>query len=202
MTLIPFDDSTFYWGQAGLPGANAPAGQIADLEDRVSDLEGLTPPTVISDLSDVDTAGAVTGDLLRYNSVSGNWEDYTWPGITYTFGIPFVIDGGGSAITSGTKYQGVEVPFACTVTGWTITGNVSGSIVCTVSRATYANHNTYTAISGTEKPTLAAATKNQDLTLSTWTTSLAAGDLLQVAVDSLATSVTLATVSLRLTRTI
>jgi hypothetical protein len=55
-------------------------------------------------------------------------------------------------------------------------------------------------ITGTEKPLLSSATKNQDLTLSTWTTSITAGDTLRFNVDS-ATTVTRVTLSIKVTKT-
>ena len=42
--------------------------------------------------------------------------------------INFIIDGGGSAITTGIKGF-IEIPFAMTIEGWTILGDQSGSIV-------------------------------------------------------------------------
>lgn len=112
--------------------------------------------------------------------------------------IAFVIDGGGSAITTGSKGY-LEIPFACTVTGWTIVGSPSGSIVVDVKRATYANFPTTSSIAGTEKPTLSSATKNQDLDLTAWTTSIAAGDILEFVVDS-ASTVKKVTIVIRATR--
>jgi hypothetical protein len=198
---IPFDRSDFLWGQAGLPGTGLTASEKDIINQRLSDLEALTPPTVLSDLNDVEVTTPSDNQLLRYVAANSRFENYTPAGTTYTFGIPFVIDGGGSAITSGVKYQGIEIPFAATIIGWTVTATASGNLVCTVSKATYANHPTYTAISGTEKPTLSSASKAQDSSLSTWTTALVAGDLLQLAVDSLAT-VNYATVNLQVQRTI
>lgn len=112
--------------------------------------------------------------------------------------ITFVIDGGGVAIAAGQTVDLSDVPFGCTIVGWTITADASGSAVVTISRATYANFPTFTAISGTEKPTLSSAQKNQDLTLTTWTTALSAGDVLRASVDS-ATTVQRLTVTLRVT---
>ena len=100
--------------------------------------------------------------------------------------INFIIDGGGSAITTGVKGH-VEVPFAIEIEGWTILGDQSGSIVVDVNRSTYAGFPTLTSIAGTELPTLSSAQKNQDLTLTTWTTTIAAGDVLEFEVDSAAT---------------
>lgn len=102
--------------------------------------------------------------------------------------LTFVIDGGGSAITTGEKAW-MRVPYACTITGWEITADVSGSIVIDVWKDTYANFPPTVAdtIAGTEKPTLSSQTKNQDLSLSTWTTSVTAGDYIKIKVDSVAT---------------
>lgn len=114
--------------------------------------------------------------------------------------IQFLIDGGGSAITTGVKGD-VEVPFDCAVTGWTILGDQSGSIVVDVWKDTYANFPPTVAdtIAGSEKPTLSSASKNQDLSLTTWTTTLSKGDILRFNVSS-ASTVTRVTVILRVVR--
>ena len=112
-----------------------------------------------------------------------------------TVGINFIIDGGGSAITTGVKGF-VEIPFAMEIEGWTILGDQSGSIVVDVNRSTFAGFPTLSSIAGTELPTLSSAQKNQDLSLTTWTTSIAGGDILEFQVDSVAT-VQRVTVALR-----
>lgn len=112
-----------------------------------------------------------------------------------TRSINFTIDGGGSVIGTGT-IGFLTVESGCVITGWTILSSLSGSIVLDVKRATYANFPTTASIAGTEKPTLTSAQKGQDTSLSTWTTSLAAGDVLEFVVDS-ATTVTRVTVSLK-----
>lgn len=113
--------------------------------------------------------------------------------------IFLVLDGGGVAIEAGQTVDLPDLPYDCTVLGWTITGDASGDAVATISKATYSNFPTFTPISGTEKPTLSAQQKNQDLTLSTWTTSLTAGDTLRAVIDSAAT-VTRLTIALRVER--
>ena len=94
-------------------------------------------------------------------------------------------DAAGDVITTGPKGS-IPVPFPCTITGWTLLAEQVGSIVIDVWKDTYANFKPTVAdtIAGTEKPTLAAADKNQDLNLTTWTTSIAAGDILRFNVDS------------------
>ena len=114
--------------------------------------------------------------------------------------LPFIIDGGGPVISTGQKGH-LVVPDACTITGWTVLADQSGSIVVDVWKDTYANFPPTVAdtIAGSEKPTLSSVQKNQDLTLTTWTTALAKGDVLAFNVDS-ATTVTRVLVSLRVTR--
>lgn len=111
--------------------------------------------------------------------------------------INFIIDGGGSAITTGVKGF-IELPFAMTIEGWTVLGDQSGSIVVDVWKDTYGNFPPTAAdtIAGTEKPTLSTAVKNQDLALSSWTTAVAAGDIFGFNVDSI-TTVTRVTVAVR-----
>jgi len=84
-----------------------------------------------------------------------------------------------------------------TVTGWTVIADQSGSIVVDVNRATFTNFPTTSSIAGTELPTLSGTQKAEDLTLSSWTTSLNARDVLEFEVDS-ASTVQLVTVALRL----
>jgi hypothetical protein len=114
--------------------------------------------------------------------------------------LQIIIDGGGSAITTGIKAD-LIVPYNCTVLGWDILGNASGSIVIDVWKDTYANFPPTVAdtITGTEKPTLSSVAKNQDVALSTWTTTLTRNDILRFNVDSAAT-VTRVTLSLRIKR--
>jgi hypothetical protein len=110
--------------------------------------------------------------------------------------LNYVIDGAGSVITTGSKGY-VVVDFDCVVSSWTVVADVSGSIVVDVKKSTYAGFPTTATIAGSELPTLSSAQKNQDLSLSTWTTSITAGDVLEFVVDS-ASTVTRVTVSLKL----
>lgn len=102
--------------------------------------------------------------------------------------ITLTLDGGGSVITTGIKAD-VRIPYSGTITGWEIVANASGSIVIDVWKDTYANFPPTVAdtIAGTEKPTLSSATKNQDTSLSSWTTSVTAGDWIRFNVDSVST---------------
>lgn len=116
--------------------------------------------------------------------------------VSNTRTMNFIIDGDGTAITTGIKGH-VVIDSDYEVTGWTVIGDQSGSIVVDVKRATFTNFPTTASISGTERPTLSAAQKAEDLTLTSWTTTLNARDVLEFEVLS-ATTVTLVTVALRL----
>jgi hypothetical protein len=115
--------------------------------------------------------------------------------------ITVIIDGGGSAITTGIKCD-VEVPFACTINQNTLLADQSGSIVVDLWVDTYANYPPTDAdsITAAAPPTIAAATKSQDATLTDWTTAIAAGKTIRYNVDS-CTSITRVTLSLKVTHT-
>lgn len=115
--------------------------------------------------------------------------------------IPFVIDGGGSAITTGEKGH-LEIPFACTIERVTMMADQSGSIVVDIWKDTYANSPPTDAdsITASAPPTISSAQKSQDSTLTGWTTSIAAGDFLAFNVDSCST-ITRVTLSLKVTKT-
>lgn len=119
--------------------------------------------------------------------------------------LEFVIDGGGSALTTGMKGY-LEVPYACTISQATLLADQSGSVVVDIFRSTYSAFAPPThpvsgdKLTASAPPTISSATKSQDATLTGWTTSLAAGDVLGFNVNS-ATTVTRVTCSLKVTRT-
>lgn len=115
--------------------------------------------------------------------------------------INFIIDGGGSAITTGLKGF-IEIPQGCTINRWSILGDASGSIVIDLWKDTYANAPPTVAdtITAAAKPTVTGAVKGQSSTLTGWTTALAAGDVVAINVDSVATF-TRVTLSLKVTKT-
>jgi hypothetical protein len=102
--------------------------------------------------------------------------------------ITFVIDGGGSAITAGEKGH-LEIPFACTITQVTMLADQTGSIVVDIWKDSYANFPPTDAdsITASAPPTISSAQKAQDSTLTGWTTSISAGDILAFNVDSCST---------------
>lgn len=94
--------------------------------------------------------------------------------------------GSTSGLTTGSKGYKM-IPWDCTIVGWIITADVTGDVVFDIKKSSYAGFPTMSSIAGSEKPTLSSAQKNQDLSLTTWTTSLSAGDIIEFVIDSVAT---------------
>lgn len=103
-------------------------------------------------------------------------------------GWSFVIDGGGSTISTGVKGF-VVVPYACTLTDMWMLGDQSGSIVVDIWKKAFtttlpAVGNTITA---SALPTISSAITVHDATLTGWTTAVAAGDMVGYNVNSITT---------------
>lgn len=115
--------------------------------------------------------------------------------------LNIVIDGGGSPIPLGISMD-VEWRFGANITGWSIMADQTGSTVIDIWETSFASFPPTVAnsVCGSEKPTLSNQLTNQDLSLTTWTSSLAAGDIWRINVDS-ANTVTRVTVSFHYTRT-
>lgn len=108
----------------------------------------------------------------------------TGPGTsTKVFGI--TLDGAGSDITTGVKAD-VSLPYNMTIDSWTLISSQTGSIVIDLWKDTFVNFppTIDDSITGTEKPTLSSQIINQDLSLSTWTTSISDGDIVRFYVES------------------
>jgi hypothetical protein len=168
------------------------------------DLSGyaqLSGATFTGDISATNLSGANTGDQdlsglveeapedgNQYVRQDGDWEEVSIPAGTINRQISVTFDGGGFVPDAGSIAY-IRVPYSGTITGWTITSNIAGSCVLDVWKDTYANYPPTVAdtIAGTEKPTLTAVAKNEDLTLTTWTTAITAGDFIAVKIDSAST---------------
>jgi hypothetical protein len=109
------------------------------------------------------------------------------------------IDNGGGVIGVGTKAT-IEVPFDCTINQWTLLTDVGGNLTVDVWKTTYASYPTASSITASAKPAVAGASKNQSSTLTGWTTLLSAGDLLSFVVTGTPSTITRATLCLKVTR--
>lgn len=196
-------------GVDGLDGKEGSPDTPDQVVDKVLSSKKLIPQSKIEGLSDLERIAKanqggssttfVNGKLSKNINFTG--ATVTTQGDTSTVAITgggssvdsfgIVVDGAGTAITTGSKGS-KYIPWDCTITGWDIRSDVSGSCVFDVKRSG-------TSLAGSEKPTLSAAISNQDLALSTWTTSLLAGDVVEFVVDS-ASTITRVTATLLVTK--
>jgi hypothetical protein len=106
--------------------------------------------------------------------------------------IGIVIDGAGSPITTGIKGF-FEVGIACVINAVTLLSTdpaaTPGSIVVDIWKAAFASYPPTVAntITASAKPTLSSVNKSKDTTLTGWTKTIAAGDILAFKVDSAST---------------
>lgn len=171
-------------------------------QDLTTDADPSFNSVQINDSDDSHQAQILIGSNLSADrTLTINMDDaataVTLP-IYSTAGI--TIDGGGSTITTGVKGY-IEIPFAGTIVQATLLADQSGSIVIDVWKDTYANYPPTDAdsITAAAPPTISTATKSQDSTLTGWTTSITAGDILGFNVDSV-TTITQATLILKIRR--
>jgi len=115
-----------------------------------------------------------------------------------SFGI--TIGNGSSVISLGVKGY-ITVPYKCMITGWDIFADQIGSCAIDIWKDSYLNFMPTVAdsITGTEKPSLTSQQKNQDNTLTSWTTAVSAGDVIAFNVDS-AITVTRVNVIVKVTK--
>ncbi len=91
----------------------------------------------------------------------------------------------GDPIASG-QYVDVEMPWAGTINQVTMMADRSGSIVVDLWLEQYADYppTNDDSITAAAPPTISAATKSQDSTLTDWTTAFSAGDIIRAYVES------------------
>jgi hypothetical protein len=197
--VLTYDGASSSWrseaasGHGTHPASHADLGGIGVDDHHARDRAAAHSDGVADEVTvqDLGSAAAADGQVLKADRAGGlAFEDDSVV-------VNFIIDGGGSVIATGEKGH-VELSFAMAISGWTILADQAGSIVVDVWKGAYNNFPPTNAdsIAGTEKPTLSLAQNNQDLSLTTWTTAVAAGDILTFEVES-ATTVTRVAVALR-----
>jgi len=116
-------------------------------------------------------------------------------------GITSIIDGGGSAIQSSTSFGFLDIPFDCTITGWTLLADQSGTISIDIKKCNYSEFPTNTSIVGSLNPGITSSNKASSENLTGWTTAISANDILEFYVDS-ADTIERVTLTLKATRSI
>lgn len=189
-TQSPGDNSTKIATTAYADAAAAAAGAPTSADYLVKTANGsLSAERVVTDTSTIAVDWGTAGQA-KFGVVDGSISGAKATNGMRDVAVPFVVDGGGSAITTGLK-GGFEIPFAGTIVAvrvFALDGN-TGSIVLDLWKDTYANFPPTVAdtITASAKPTISSATKAQDTTLTGWTTSVSAGDIVFVNVDSVST---------------
>jgi len=118
-----------------------------------------------------------SGLILRSNSNNYSVDDLG-KGV---FGI--TIDGGGSVVSTGTKGY-LYAPYSGVINGWTILSDRIGSCVIDVKKCSFDNFPSTLSIAGIEKPTLINVQKNQSVSLTSWSTNIVAGEVIEFVVES------------------
>ena len=124
----------------------------------------------------------------KSSHASGGSDPLTEVDIGVISTIAFIIDGGGAAIETGEKGH-LRIPFKCEIQRATLLADQSGSIVVNIWKDTYANFPPAVAdkITASAPPTISGAVKSEDSTLTDWTKTINADDILAFNVDSTAT---------------
>lgn len=169
-----------------LSGKLTKTSNLADLSDvsvARSNL-GLGGLAVKSSINNDDWSGA---DLAVANGGTGASDA---AGARANLGVAtgamtVELEGFGVDITTGVKGDR-QVPFGCTLTGWSLFSPQTGSIQIDIWKDTYANAPPMVAdtITASAKPALAAAAKATSSSLTGWTTAIGANDVLRFSVDS------------------
>jgi len=170
-TPAPSDDDFLYWNNTA-----------SEWQSRI---------LVVTDVPNLDTSKITTGTFIMAR----------FPSEAKLVSITFIVDGICATITTGEKGH-LEIPFNCTIQRVTMEADQSGSVVVDIWKDTYANFPPTNAdsITSATPPTITTAQKSQDSTLTNWTTTISAGDILAYNVDS-CTNITRVTVSLKAEKT-
>jgi hypothetical protein len=149
--------------------------------------------------------GGVTTDLDYGDIRAGAYVDLIYDGTNFqllsevgnyqTQYFRWTLDGGGSVLSTATS-SALKVDKACIIREALLDADQSGSLTVTVEKATYTTGTpTYSTISSSFL--LSSARSLKDTTLASWTTSVAADDLLRINITGTPATITKATVLLR-----
>lgn len=127
---------------------------------------------------------------------------------TATIDLVAIIGDGTNVITTGAAGNWTsQLDFAATIVQWTVVAKQSGSVSIDLWRTTYSSFDSGAThpvvgdkISASAPITFSTATKAQDSTLTGWTKSLSAGDILAFNVASV-TTCTQVVINIKLTKT-
>lgn len=137
-------------------------------------------------LSGGDDLAAI--EQLSTTGVAKRTGANTWALDEGVTALVFSKDAGGDELPTGVLGD-LLVPFACTITAATLLADQAGDAVVDIWKDTTANFPPTDAdsITASAQPTLSNAASATDSTLTDWTTSISAGDVLRFNLDSVDT---------------
>jgi hypothetical protein len=147
-----------------------------------------------------DLAGLQGGAANEYYHLSASEFTRLANHVVQAAGL--TISGGGAPISTGTKGY-IQIPYSGVIKSWTLLADQVGSIVIDVWKVPYTSFPPTVAntITDSDKPTITAAQKNQNLAISTWTdVTVTANDIIAFHVDS-ASTITQVSLTLSIDRT-
>lgn len=160
-----------------------------------------TDPIRLGDIDALDLAGAdgATGAIGPQGPIGPSGANGVDLG-QYA-AIPLVINGNGTAIAAGDQAD-FEIPFACTISRWTLLADRVGSIQIDIWKTNAAGFPPTVAntITGSDIPVIVSDDFGQSTALTGWTTTISAGDTLRFHVNS-ANTIQRVTLSLKVTKT-
>lgn len=147
-------------------------------------------------LTSAGTAAIPAATNSALGLAKGDGSTITVSGGAFSSAAPlagFSFDGGGSVLVA---YQSPPrtMSFSGTIHGWYLRGNISGSIVVDIQKATAGG--SFTSITAAAIPNLSSAAYATSSTLTGWTTSFAAGDSLIGVITGVPTAITQVTLEI------
>lgn len=137
------------------------------------------------------TNADLTGDVTTSGGVATTLKT-----AARTRAIGVSVDGGGSVIATGVKGT-IYIPYACTITAATITADQSGDLEFDIKKCALGSFpGSLASIVSATPPELSGTQSSQDTTLSSWTTSISAGDVIEWSVGGTPADVEQATLVL------
>lgn len=132
-------------------------------------------------LADIAAIEALTGTGILKRTGDATWELDAAPGC-----FTLIKDGYGNELPTGVLGD-IMVPFACEITTVTLLADQTGSIVIDLWVDAAANFppTNDDSITSATPPTISSGVKAEDDALSSWTTSLSAGDVIRLNIDSI-----------------
>ncbi len=171
------------------------------INDHSNALITLVNPGAYADIICTDNStSAGTWDVHWLLPVSADWGTSIVVSIP-TAALGITIDGGGAVPTTGQKGF-IYVPYSCTINSVTMLADQSGSAVVDIWKVAYGSFPPSVAntITASALPTLSSAQNSQDTTLTGWTKTISAGDVLAFNVNS-ASTLTRINLTLKVTKT-